>query len=103
MADFEEVLHDKIRSEVAVQNSQVVKSLRNDIIAAAMEELKAARPIELITVKGIKKRSGGIVHEMTEEVLTYISARVPLLLVGPAGSGKTHIAITCATMLNLPY
>lgn len=104
MADINDILDEKIIIEVEKQNKKVIQKLRTEVISIALEELKKSRPIQIIRPDGSKAGEvGGPMHEMTEEVLAYIGARMSLLLVGPAGSGKTHIAISCAKMLALPY
>ena len=102
MADIEQILKDHIKVEVASENKKTVTKLREEVVAAAMEELKKARPIVVKRPNG-KKSEVTLAHEMTEPVLSYISGRIPLLLVGPAGSGKTYIAINVAKLLDLPY
>lgn len=102
--DIETILFQRIEEEVAKKNTENIATLKDQIVSVAMTELLKFRPIQ-IKKAGTKKVEGipGPLHEMTDEVLTYIGARIPLLLVGPAGSGKTHIAITCAKALELPY
>lgn len=102
MADIEQILKDHITVEVTRQNKKTVETLRAEVMEGAMEELKKARPIYVKRVDGTKGEIP-LAHEMTEDVLAYIGAKVPLLLVGPAGSGKTHIAISCAKLLDVPY
>lgn len=102
MADIEQILKDHIKVEVASENKKTVTKLREEVVKAAMEELKKARPIVVKRPNG-KKSEVELAHEMTEQVLSYISGRIPLLLVGPAGSGKTYIAINVAKLLDLPY
>lgn len=103
MADIEEIFRSHISAEVERQGKKVVELLRQEVIAAALEEIKKYRPIEVRRPDGSKGKSTSVVHEMTEEVLSYIGARLPVLLVGPAGSGKTHIAILCSKLLGLDY
>lgn len=104
MADIEKVLDDKIEAEVSRQSKEIVTALRKEVIAAALKDLKKARPI---IVKSPDFPNGkelpAPIHEMTEEVLMYLGVRMPLLLVGPAGSGKTHIATNCAELLGLDH
>lgn len=102
MSDIDTIVKAHVATEVTKQNKATVKTLREEVVAAAMEELKKARPITFKKADG-KHGKIELAHEMTEEVLAYLSARIPLLLVGPAGSGKTHIAINCAKLLGLPF
>lgn len=103
MADIETILKSHISEEVQRQGEATVEKLRVEVMAAALEGIKKARPIEITRFDGTKGNSESVVHEATEDVLHYISARLPVLLVGPAGSGKTQIAIICAKLLGIPY
>lgn len=102
MADIEKILKDHITIEVAKQTEDVGNQVTNIVLSRVLEEVKWARPIEVTKFDGTKIKLESA-HEMTEEVLAYLTARIPLLLVGPAGSGKTHIAISCAKLLDLPF
>lgn len=66
-----------------------------------MSELKQHRPITLY-VDNAKKGTLKLPHEKTDEVLYYVHSKIPVLMVGPAGSGKTHIAVSCAKLLDVP-
>lgn len=45
----------------------------------------------------------GLVHYMTEKVTRVVSLGHPVMMVGPAGCGKTTIAEHAARALNLPF
>jgi hypothetical protein len=45
----------------------------------------------------------GIVHEDLEKVLKLISTKEPVFMYGPAGSGKTSLAVKSAEILDLPH
>lgn len=102
MADIEKILKDHITVEVKKQTENHAEEVTSVVLSRVLEEVKWARPIEVTKWDGTKVQVDSA-HEMTEEVLKYLTARIPLLLVGPAGSGKTHIAIACAKLLDLPY
>ena len=48
-------------------------------------------------------RIEGLTHECFEHVLRLASQRQNILLVGPAGTGKTHLAAQIAEALGLPF
>ena len=101
MSDINKIIFDKIEKEVVAVGEGIKKELHPRIVKDVITELKVIQPI---TISGSKLPPvEGASHEMTTEVLRYISARVPLLLVGHAGSGKTHIAIQCSKILGLDY
>lgn len=53
--------------------------------------------------KGDVKKDVGLQHKEFERILKTISARVPIALVGPAGSGKTTIVNNVAEALGLSF
>lgn len=63
-----------------------------------------SKPIQVVlsdkdTVNNVK----GYAHEKLPTLLRIISARLPLFLVGEAGSGKTHLVEQCAETLGLKF
>lgn len=48
-------------------------------------------------------RIDGIVHHNFEKLLTIVGCNIPVLMKGPAGSGKTHAAEMVAKALSLPF
>jgi len=102
MADIEKILKDHITVEVKKQTEGTADEVTSVVLSRVLEEVKWARPIEVTKFDGTKIQLESA-HEMTEQVLAYLTARIPLLLVGPAGSGKTHIAISCAKLLDLQF
>lgn len=99
---IDEMIGERIRDEVYEQMGSAREDLSAGVISTVLEQLKVYRPIEVRHGEKVTVDSS-INHEMTEEILHYVSARVPVLMVGPAGSGKTHIASKCATLLSLPH
>ncbi len=51
----------------------------------------------------VKGKVSGLVHEAFEAVMARAVAGVPVLMVGPAGSGKTHLAGSVAKALNREF
>ncbi len=68
---------------------------------------KAGSPAtQTITIRqpdGEKLKVCGTMHRALPDVLRLVCAGVPVLLVGPAGSGKTHLASQVARALDLPF
>ena len=63
-------------------------------------------PQKEIVVKlpdGSKKSAGAVQHEMFETILKYVTANVPVFMSGPAGTGKSSIAKSAATALNMDF
>lgn len=103
MADIDEIVKSVVKEQVAERVGKDEKTMYKKIKEQVLEELNSFRPI--VIQKGKKKiyPDKAVRHEATEQVIQYISAGIPLLLVGPAGSGKTHLVVECAKMLDLPY
>lgn len=71
--------------------------------AAAAAEGRAARVLEIRVagqVEGVKITGQ---HPLFEKVLRLVSAGINVLLVGPAGCGKTHLAEQVAKALDRPF
>lgn len=63
-------------------------------------------PQKEIVVKlpdGSKKSAGGVQHEMFETILKYVTANVPVFMRGPAGTGKSSIAKSAASALDMDF
>lgn len=101
MSKIDDIVFDRITNEVKKEGTKLEKKIHPKIVGEVLDELKVVRPIKIKYSKTPPVE--GLAHEMTEKVLKYIGARMPLLLVGHAGSGKTHIAIQCAKTLGLKY
>lgn len=66
------------------------------------EIANAVRPIEIITPKDRKKLKG-VQHDMFEALLRVVGVNQPVLLVGPAGTGKTYAAFSVAESFGLKF
>lgn len=79
-------------------------SQRCDALDAAVAELQEKRPL-VITLPGKPEpvKVNGLRHEKFEDALRACQAGVHVMLVGPAGSGKTYAAEQIAHALSLTY
>lgn len=94
----------RVKSEVEKGLTNSEKKLEKLVIASVIDSLKEVRPLEITTLSGKKKILGKkILHEKTETILQYMASKMPILMVGPAGSGKTHIAVQCAEILDMEH
>jgi len=79
----------------------------NEDTAKAFRELRAlaeeVRPIEVKLPSGKKKKLEGVRHNQFENLLKITGAGQAVLLVGPAGTGKSHAAEMVAEMLEMPF
>lgn len=87
----EELMTEQIRLETAR-------------IMEAVEALKSPKPvqIELVTPQGVQMLDG-LHHEKTPEVIQVANLGDPIMMVGPAGCGKTTIGEMVSRALNLPF
>lgn len=67
-----------------------------------LKELHVPREL-IVTSPTSQVHLTGLVHYMTESVIQVLSLAHPVLMVGPAGCGKTTIAEHAARALNLPF
>jgi cobaltochelatase CobS len=76
-------------------------------VAAAVEAAEKAcaeflpTPVHVTLTSGERVEVAGETHEVLPEVLLALSARCHVLLVGPAGTGKSMLAKHCAEALGL--
>ena len=85
---------DALTAEIREQ----LENTRNDVIKLA----ETVRPIE-IKSNGKTKKLKGVQHAQFENLLKLVGAGQATLLVGPAGTGKSHAAETVADALSLSF
>lgn len=96
---------DKVKAislDILTQNSkQVLEDIKNEVKNIVDKE--SNRPLE-ITIKDQKPvKIKEATHEAMPLVLKSIGARLPVFMVGEAGSGKTHLVEQVAKVLNLNF
>lgn len=81
------------------------KALRKDLASTESDLLKLAESTRVIEIKTPKKvnKLKGVQHNQFVNLLKTVNAGQPVLLVGPAGTGKTHAAETAAEALSLSF
>ena len=50
-----------------------------------------------------RKQIEGLFHKNFEQIIQIIAQKIPLMLIGPAGSGKNHTLEQVAKVLDLPF
>ena len=97
-------MHELMAQALAPDNTSSGVS-EQDVIA--LIEKYAHKPAEkniVVTLPAGKKALGTkLVHEQFDSVLKAVAAEVPVMLVGPAGSGKTTICEQVAEALDLRF
>lgn len=61
------------------------------------------KKIEVVSPSGSKKKLEGLFHYQFENILNLVGADIPVLLVGPAGSGKNHTLEQVAESLDIDF
>jgi cobaltochelatase CobS len=77
----------------------------SDVIRIVEERLEDFRRPNLVVVKDLKGRvsPSTLQHKQFGKLLNYCSQRKNVYLVGPAASGKTHVAKAVSKVLDLPF
>ncbi|RUW55613.1 AAA family ATPase [Mesorhizobium sp. M1A.F.Ca.ET.072.01.1.1] len=92
-------------------NTEIIRLLCKEEIDNLHIETVAERVARLVMIPRrieISSPTGstvlnGPVHYMTEKIIKIASRGHPIMMVGPAGCGKTSIGRSVATALNLPF
>ena len=69
-----------------------------DVSAVAVSGAKLT-----VTSGGVARTVTGLKHESLRELIAMVGQRMPVLLVGMAGTGKTHATEQAAEALGLPF
>jgi MoxR-like ATPase len=98
----------QLARDAGVKAEAAVEQARAEVIELAREAAEKAsaefvpRPVEVRLPDGKRSRVTGHTHQVLPELLLALGARCHLLLVGPAGTGKSMLATHAATALGLP-
>lgn len=90
---------EKIGVESARTLAALAASARDEMLDLA----EKVRPLELVSADGNTSAITGIQHADFEKVLKLCAVRLNILLIGPAGCGKSHMAGQVADALQLPF
>lgn len=101
---FEETIINGIIEKAKKESTEEIKS---NIIDYAKEFInttygKLPSTIEILE-NGKRTQVEGLFHKNFEQIIKIVSQKIPLMLVGPAGSGKNHTLEQVAEALNLPF
>lgn len=96
-----ETIAKSTASEVGSLETKLVKKYEK----THEDLLKLAESTRVIEVKANKKskKMDGVMHRNFENLLKTVNAGLPVLMVGPAGTGKTHSAALVAEALSLDF
>ena len=94
------------RKAPAVDLDAIQKMIDERVATATAEmvaTLKVEKIIKIEKLDGSVVKVDGATHDCLEDVILLAKARENILLVGPAGSGKTTLAGQVAKALDLPF
>lgn len=95
---FDQISNDvllSVQAKIDRRVSQKVKKLE--------EQINSARPIYVASSAFQSKPVGGIQHHNFETLIRVVASGQPAMLVGPAGTGKSHAAESVAEVLGLEF
>lgn len=109
-AHFQRAMQDILDSEQSTQLEhklgQLAAGLKQNLEGMAKEALRIAsahyRPV-VITQGSKQTKVEGVLPDEFPQIVQLASQRIPILLVGPAGCGKTYIAGKVAEALDLEF
>lgn len=94
----------KIVQEFSIENN--IRESLDEIFNKELEEYSKKVNIPIIHIVKLKdtelgRTPGGFYHEKFEEVLSLVQLDEPIMLIGPAGSGKNHSILQISQALGL--
>lgn len=99
-------LVEKALAKVMVEEyaPELATSIKADVDKYIMETYgKLTQPVTYTVPERNGSTDGEILHEKFETVLNFVMADEPVMLVGPAGTGKNVICKQIAKAMNLPF
>lgn len=97
---FEQAIIDGI---IAKGKEIATKDLE-DYVKEFVDKTYGKLPTTISVVQGEKtKEVEGLFHKNFEQIIQIVGQKIPLMLIGPAGSGKNHTLEQVAKALDLPF
>lgn len=107
LTEFEERIEDKYSSVVTNGFTKLLDAAKdliiNELIKAKNELAGNTKTIHVKVNDSAAVKIDGLVHERFEDILSHVSVRDHVMLVGPAGSGKTTVCENVAQALSLDF
>ena len=102
---YEEAIVEGIISKgQRITEEKIMQGVREKIDQYINEEYGTLpKKIEVVSPSGNKKKLEGLFHYQFENILKLVGADIPVLLVGPAGSGKNHTLEQVAESLDIDF
>jgi hypothetical protein len=97
---IEKLIDEKLNEKDVKLAQRVENKISAEFMKKIQEDIEKVKKVE-ITLNGVVlEGTDGLRHKSFDEILKYIAANISTILVGPAGSGKTQIAVQCAEALG---
>lgn len=101
---FESAIISGIIEQTKNIKTEEIKNEITDYIKDFIDREYGKLPSVIEIVKeGERKQTEGIFHKEFDTILKLVNQKIPLLLVGPAGSGKNHTLEQVAEVLDLDF
>lgn len=104
---------DKLEANLAAGNEAALKDIErktsskvHDLLTtfnAMKQEAMAHKRVTIIDASGNEKKVDGLAHEKFAKLLNAMQTTFPVMLVGPAGTGKTYAAEQVAKTFKLNF
>ena len=96
---FDQISNDVLASVQAKIDRRVAAKVKT-----LEEQINSVRPVQIVINDDlVGKPIEGVVHESFDLLLRVVATGAPTMLVGSAGTGKSHAAELAATSLGLPF
>ena len=100
----EAIVEGIINKGQRITEETIMQGVREKIDQYISEEYGTLpKKIEVVAPSGSKKKLEGLFHYQFENILKLVGADIPVLLVGPAGSGKNHTLEQIAESLDIDF
>lgn len=83
--------------------SSIVEQIKPSIDKFIKEEYGVKPEVKIIKTEFSSSKTEGVLHEEFETVLTLVGADIPVMLTGPAGTGKNYLVKQIAKALDLEF
>jgi SpoVK/Ycf46/Vps4 family AAA+-type ATPase len=95
---FDQISEDVLKSVTAKIDRRVAQKVKK-----LEEAVNQSRPIHIVYDDFVSPTLDGIQHKNFEHLIRVVHANTPVMLVGPAGTGKSHAAEQVANAMGLDF
>ncbi len=92
-----------LRALLGAQPVTVDESRVLELVKAEVAKIQKPMPTEIVLLPQGDIKNVGLQHSALPELIKILATGINVMLVGPAGSGKTTLAHQCADILGIPF